>query len=357
MGPSPPKEAGKPASSTLTRLLAAGGGLSLFIAIVWWASPLQIFSKLWAFGWGMAALIALGGVTHLAKTLAWKYTFPKEHRTLSMLRLLGVRLAGEAVSQFTVAGPLVGETTRAWMVRSALPTASSVSAVIADRAMFTISSLLVAVAGLILWISAPGHSATPRSSGIILALILAGPILLWILALRNRWPLLSRSFQVLGSASSRVQSRLSTVSEVEDNLHRLYHDDRLNFLRILALNLAGQALSILEVYLILALLQINGSLVLALKIEAATKFINLFGSLVPGNLGTSEAGNMLLLSSLQMGAGNGVVLALARRLRGWAWAVVGMVILFFHAFVLNTVRADAGLTKQRRPAGPTGKNE
>ena len=90
------------------RLLAALAGLALLIALIWWTSPRQLYQKIQQLGVGLVLLIGLGGVSHLVKALAWRYTFSAEHRALSLTRLFLVRLAGEAVSQLTVAGQLMG---------------------------------------------------------------------------------------------------------------------------------------------------------------------------------------------------------------------------------------------------------
>ena len=67
--------------------------------------------------------------------------------------------------------------------------------------------------------------------------------------------------------------------------------------------------------------------------------------IIPGNMGTSEAGNMLVLGSLGLGSSNGLALALARRLRAWFWNVIGLAILYFRTFVFDPV--SAGCTGNR----------
>lgn len=329
------------------RVLGAFGGLALLAVLIWWASPGQLFQKIRGMGVGLILLIVLGGVSHLVKALAWRYAFSADHRSIPLTRLFLVRLAGEAVSQLTVAGQLVGETTRAWMMKSAVPTAGSVSAVIADRAMFTVSSLLVTAAGLALWIAVPGSRPGTGAVAVVLFPVLLVPILLWTLMLRNRWPFLSRVVMRMARSWPGWEARLPVIREIEDNLFSLYHDDRLNFGRILVLQMASQCLSLIEVFLILTFLGIDADLLLTVKIEAVAKCINLLGTIVPGNLGASEAGNMLLLAGLGLGSSNGLALALARRLRGWFWTVVGLAILYFRAFVFDPVSTASTATTVR----------
>jgi hypothetical protein len=57
--------------------------------------------------------------------------------------------------------------------------------------------------------------------------------------------------------------------------------------------------------------------------EGMTKVINLVGSPNPGNLGTYEAGNMLIAKMFGVTSTAGLTLVLCRRARAVFWAGVG----------------------------------
>jgi hypothetical protein len=63
----------------------------------------------------------------------------------------------------------------------------------------------------------------------------------------------------------------------------------------------------------------------AFIVEALTKVINLVGALNPGNVGTYEAGNMLIAKIFGVTSTAGLTLALCRRARTVFWAGVGAV--------------------------------
>lgn len=63
----------------------------------------------------------------------------------------------------------------------------------------------------------------------------------------------------------------------------------------------------------------------AFVLEGLTKVINLVGALTPGNLGTYEGGNMLIVKMFAVTGSAGLALALCRRARAAFWAGVGAI--------------------------------
>jgi hypothetical protein len=82
-------------------------------------------------------------------------------------------------------------------------------------------------------------------------------------------------------------------------------------------------LAVLEVYIILRFMGARIALGGALVVEGLTKVINLVGALNPGNIGTYEAGNMLIAKIFGVTGTAGLTLALCRRARTVFWAGVG----------------------------------
>ncbi len=78
-----------------------------------------------------------------------------------------------------------------------------------------------------------------------------------------------------------------------------------------------------EVYLILWLMGAKVSSFAALAIEALTKLVNVVGAFNPGNIGTYEGGNMLIVRMFGLSGAAGLTLAFTRRLRAIFWAAVG----------------------------------
>ena len=79
----------------LIRLLPAALGLALLSYLVWRVGPSRLAESIALLGWGLAVLIVLGGVSHLIKTWAWRFTLKPDKRP-GFFWMVGVRLAGEA---------------------------------------------------------------------------------------------------------------------------------------------------------------------------------------------------------------------------------------------------------------------
>lgn len=314
----------------LSRFALALLGLLLLAFLVWRVGPASVAASFMSLGVaGFALVFLLGGVSHAVKSAAWWFNFEPSGRAVTFRQLLGIRLAGEAVGQLTFAGQVTGEATRALMLRRSVETQVGISAVVLDRALFTFTALLFIVAGSLtsfLFIPLPGET---QRYNLLIALVMLTIALLGGAAVHWRWKVLAAPLSFLGTTGWR--GRLAKAVEgIETSLHSFYHCRQSDFRKAFALNVLGHFLSVAEVFLILAFLGLNPSFVQAFLIEALTKVVN-FGTLViPGNLGASEGGNMVILSALGMGASNGLTLALARRLRGLSWAVVGMVVLYIH---------------------------
>ncbi len=319
-------------------------GALLFAVLIWRVGIDTLLQNVQTLGWGFLGLIALGGMSHLMKTWAWRYTFPKEHRNLPFRLLVEVRLAGEAVSQLSFAGQLVGESTRAWMLRREVPKRLGVSSVVLDRSMFTFTSLLLVVIGTVLSVVLLNLPESVRRYNLLIALGMGAVILLGVAAVRKHWPILSGPLAALGRfrrLKPLAERHREGVAGVERTIYGFYDQSHSSFWSSFGLNLAGHFFSMMEVYWVLSLLGLQPTLVAAFIIEALTKVVNFGGVVIPGNIGASEGGNMIILESLGLGGANGLTLALARRLRGLFWAAVGLMVIYVHGLRAAEVKAAA----------------
>jgi hypothetical protein len=82
--------------------------------------------------------------------------------------------------------------------------------------------------------------------------------------------------------------------------------------------------------------------------------VNIAGAVVPGNYGTYEGGNMIILHALGLGGATGLTLGIARRLRGLAWAGVGFVVLVRHGLRVKRQAPAPEISVTRRERSPLG---
>ena len=165
---------------------------------------------------------------------------------------------------------------------------------------------------------------------IVFACLLLGFVLLSAIAIRNRWPLFSRTGEFAGRVrylKPLIDRKRVLLHSVEESLFDFYHRTPKAFWASLLLNFAYHAAAIIEVYLIVWLMGAKLTLFGALAIEALTKLVNIAGTFNPGNIGTYEGGNMLITKMFGLTAAAGLTLAFARRLRALFWTGVGILCL------------------------------
>jgi phosphatidylglycerophosphate synthase len=312
------------------RLAAVLFGVLLLAHLVRRAGPTRIVEGIAAVGWGVVLVIGLAGVSHVVRTWAWRLTLLDEKDGASFRRMLALRLTSEAAGQVGVFGQVFGDTWRVAGLGAELPIANRVSSVALDRALFTLTSALVTIAGVIsvLYLLPLPHKTTLYADIFVSAL--AGMIALAVVAVRRRWAVLAGPARAIGRikfARNWVDGRLSTIVSVENRLLDFFHHARGAFWGSFALNLAGHLAAVLEVYLILRLMGERTGFLAALAIEGLTKLVNVIGIFNPGNIGTYEGGNMLFAKMLGMGGTAGLTLGLIRRIRALFWAAVGVLCL------------------------------
>ena len=174
-----------------------------------------------------------------------------------------------------------------------------------------------------------------------------------MVAMRKRSPVLSQGARLVGRIprlKTWIEQRLRSIESLENALFDFHHVTPGLFWCSFALNLAAHCLAILEVCLVLWLLGTHIGVIGALVIEAMTKLVNAVGGLNPGNIGTYETGNMLIVKIFGVTNTTGLALALTRRLRALFWTAVGCISLV----LLTKSRRfeDLGNINEEKPVSP-----
>ena len=309
----------------MLRFAAVLLGVTLLAYLVRRTGVHTVVQQTKAVGWGMALIIALGGVSHLIKTWSWRLTFLCDLRQLSFGRAFALRLFAEGTGKLGLAGQVVGDTTRVYLLGSSVPIANSVSSVTLDRGLYLLTAVIVSVAGLISALLLVSLSETWRLYLVLLTSVLLLLLVATVVAMQRRWPVLSRCAGMIARlpwCRVWVISKQSVIRSAENNLRQFWHESPGLFWGSLSLNLACHCLAILEVYLVLHFMRVPVSLVQALILEGLTKLINVVGIFNPGNVGTYEGGNMILAKLIGASSATGLTLSLCRRARSLFWSSI-----------------------------------
>jgi len=308
------------------RLLAGMFGILLLTYLVRRAGPAKLLESMATLGGGLAPVIALGGVSHVVKTWAWRLTLLDEKHQVSFVRMFGLRLASEAVGQLGGLAQLFGETLRVSLLSPMIQLDNGIASVALDRAFFVLSAAVVSIVGLVAVLFAlPLPHPLSLYAGLFVATLI-GIVLATALAVQKRWPVFSATARILAHVryfSGWTERKGSLIHSVENKLHDFYHLTPRAFWGSFALNLACHGAALFEVWLILWLMGFKVRFFAALAIEALTKLLNIAGTFNPGNIGTYEGGTMLIVKMFGLSGAAGLTLAFTRRLRAIFWAAVG----------------------------------
>ena len=151
---------------------------------------------------------------------------PRRPPRPSFGRMFALRLASEAAGQVGVFGQVFGDTWRVAGLGADLPLATRITSVALDRALYTLSSTIVTIAGVIALafvLPLPGKIALYAK---IFGFVLVAIVSLAVIAVRRRWRLISGPAAALGRIGRIrpwVESKREAIQSVEDRLLDFFH--------------------------------------------------------------------------------------------------------------------------------------
>src|ERR1041385_1093489 len=133
------KQSGK-AEGGARRFASAGAafallGLALFAYFVWRAGPGEIWSNVSKIGWGLAGILALGGLRFVVRALAWTLCFEPPHR-LKFRAAFSAYLIGDSAGNVVPLGIVVSEPTKVALVRERVPLVAALSAIAVENIFY-----------------------------------------------------------------------------------------------------------------------------------------------------------------------------------------------------------------------------
>jgi phosphatidylglycerophosphate synthase len=344
-----------PTARAALRFLAILGSAGLLVYLVWHAGPSKLWQDLVKLGWGFTLVIALAGVSHLARTWAWQMTLGQHRLKLSFPKLVGLRLGAEAAGQLGIVGQTFGDSIRVSHLSRQMQIGQSLASVTLDRGLYLVTGIMIIVSGFFAALPMLSFSHTLRFYAALFVLGSISFLCLTLLVLRKRSPVLSHGARLIGripALKNWIERRFHLIQSMESALFDFHHNTPSLFWGSLLLNLAGHCLAILEVCLVLWLLGARIGFVGAMIIESLTKLVNAIGSLNSGNIGTYETGNMLIGKIFGLSNPGALALAMARRSRAIFWTVVGGVCLA--VLTRSKGRRDSSATVPEQSIKPPG---
>lgn len=326
---------GEPAASAMRKIewIFLVVGLGLFLLLIDKVGWRAILRQLQQVGWYFLLVLAVSGCRYLARTAAWCRAFPEKHDLPSFSRMFQVRLAGDSLTYLTVAGPLVGEPTKATLLRQRLPLAVGLGGTLIEAGIYWITSGLVILLGLVVGLLQVTLEAEVRWAGWVAVGLLVASLTSVAWLLRRRVHVFTAALRWVdrGPVRRLTAQRRERLARVEEHLLDFYALHAADFRAMFLWSSLAQVFAMLEIYVILGALGVWVGWADLLMFEALAKIIKTLFFFVPARVGTDEGGYAIVFQALGLGLALGVGLALVRRLRSLVWATAGLVILARHA--------------------------
>lgn len=327
---------GGPGRRSVVRLqaIAFALGVALLVYVVRRVGVEPIFDALANIGIGFLPILAISGLRHVLRTLALRTAIEPEHRSFKFSQALAVRLGGEAITFLTFTGPLLGEATKAALLRRNVPLTRSVQALVVDNILYNLSVAFFILSGAGVMLAA--YAVPPLIGYVLIGIMVAtGAALVAVFwAVRHRMMPISWSLARLGRvgfARRLIGNSHEHIREIEASVYDFYAHRRGAFCAIVLFDLLAHATSVFEVYFILSLLGAHPTVAASYIIESLTKVINFVFGFVPATIGVYEGGTEVILRALGSAAATGVTLALARKAGMVFWTSIGLLVLVWRA--------------------------
>jgi len=117
----------------LLGLVPLVAGLVLFAGLVRAVGPATIADRVAQFGPAFLLLLAASGARHVVRASAWSLCLRETGARAGFLDLLAMHLAGEALTDLTFAGPVLGGTTKAIALSKRVPKEHAIASVLTEH--------------------------------------------------------------------------------------------------------------------------------------------------------------------------------------------------------------------------------
>lgn len=312
-------------------VLLAAVGIALLVWVIVHAGPSAIVHQLKVLRVALPIVVALSLARLFLQTLAWSAALKHEGIIVRTPRLIGIRLASQAMGYLTVFGPVLSEPMKINLLRT--PIEATATATFLDNGVYWFTSGIIGIAGCL-------SIGLVKSQGAASVFVLSAVFALIMVFIARRKPLLA---SLTGALGKRSPSWLNKGAKIESAIRDVRAQKPELVGRLFWLDLVCQLLLVSEVAVVLWSLRLPLHFITVLAIEGLTRGVKMMTGFVPARLGADEGGAMSAFAASGLTPALGLSLALTRRARDLSWALVGLVWLVWRSRV----------SQQNHPEGST----
>jgi putative ABC transport system permease protein len=314
-------------------ILAFIFGATLLVLLIRAVGIEPIFQALGQIHYGFLFLLAIAGVRHCLRTFSMRLAIAREHRRFTFWEAYTTRLAGETISFFTFTGPVLGEATKAALLRKRVPLASAVQALAVDNLLYNLSVAIFISSGACVMLATYDLPVGARLPLLGIAAGMALVIIVIIAAVFSDVMPVTATVDFFirrGVKANWFASKREHFNRVEANVYDFYHQRPRSFFTMFACDFLAHATTVVEVAAVLWMLGFEPSVRVSYIIDSLTKVINLVFSFVPATIGVYEGGTGFILHTLGYAVATGLTIGIVRKASMIVWAIIGLGMLVRH---------------------------
>ncbi len=314
-----------PSRLNAQRAAIASGLLAAGVALLIWqvrsAGTGAIVESLSQVGWGFLVILLLSLVRFGLRSFAWIALMGEP---IPLSTVIAATMAGDGIGNLTPLSLLLGEPTKALYLRDRVPGSRSFPALAAENFFYSVSVAIFIVIGTIAMLESFAVPPDLRLAGMLsLALmvaLLAGA--LWI-----GW----RRPAMLSGIVARIplplaRRVLERVQQFESTTYGFLRRNDRSIGVVVLCELAFHIVSFAESYYTLRLLTGQSQPLAAFVLDTFNRIVNIVFRAMPLKMGVDEWITAIVAPAVGSSNAVGVTIALVRKGRMFAWAVVGVVL-------------------------------
>ena len=304
-------------------------GLALFGFLVYRTGVGTIVSNIELFGAYFLLLLLISGLRQVLRTFAWRYCIEPEHRQVSLWELFKLRLVGDAITDLTFAGPVLGETAKTYAMGEHMPLTFSLSSIFIENLLYSLAVIVFIISGafvLLGQIALPHQIRVATVAG-IMALLAPVLVALWLISRRRL--IISGILHWLEQRNwlpQRIARKEARLKLFESNVYEFYGKNRGAFWVIMLLEVLANLGGVIEAYIILGVTFGVYGWPYAYLVEWMNRVVNTAFAFVPLRVGIDEGSTALTVKSLGYASAAAVSLAIIRKVRTLFWIGVGLLL-------------------------------
>ncbi len=303
-------------------------GLGLFAILVWRIGPDSIGEFLLKVGWAWPLVFLPHALVTALQASGWWFAFSRNGCPIRYLDIVRCSIAAKAIHHVTPSISQAGELVKIHLLRLAGVGADvSTASVVAAKTTIIVSELVFIGIGLVLassYITIESPLATSAGVGILMMVLAVAGVLVWQRTGFFRpivW--ISRRLGVLTKFLDRHQGFLSST----DYMLREYLGEGRRFSLSCLGHFLGWLAGAVEAWVFLSILGLPNDPMSALLVQVWLVLVTRLTGFVPANLGTHEAGAVMIFSFLGLTAESAIAFALLHRVRQIVWIAAGLTLL------------------------------